>query len=76
MEQLQTLQKVDATLEKIRQVVSANPDGPSQQFYEKDGLLYRRWMPPHYCSDDMAVEQVILPVQCRQELIIFGEESV
>ena len=22
-------------------------------------------MPPHRCSDDMAVEQLILPVQCR-----------
>ena len=62
MEQLQNLQKVDVTLEKIRQVVSTNPDETSQQFYEKDGLLYRWWMPPHR-SDNMAVEQLILPVQ-------------
>ena len=33
--------------------------------YEKDGLLHRRWMLPHRCSDDMAVEQLILLVQCR-----------
>ena len=31
-EQLQTLQKVDSTLEKIRQVVSTNHEGTSQQF--------------------------------------------
>ena len=68
MEQLQNLQKVDITLEKIRQVVSTNPDGISQQFYEKDGLLYRRWMLPHH-SDDMAVEQLILLVQCRHGVL-------
>ena len=44
--------------------MSTNPDGTSQQFYEKDGLLYRWWMPPHCFSDDMEVEQLILPVQC------------
>ena len=43
--------------------MSTNPDGTSQQFYEKDELLYRRWIPP-YRSDDMAVELLILPVQC------------
>ena len=61
--QLWTLQKADSTLEKIRQVVSTNHDGTSQQFYEKDGLMYRRWIPPHRCSDDMQVKQLILPVQ-------------
>ena len=70
MEQLQNLQKIVATLEKIRQVASTNPDGnSSQQFYEKDGLLYRWWMPPHYCSDDMTVEQLILPVQCQHGVL-------
>ena len=72
MEQLQTLQKVDATLEKIKQVVSTNPDGTSRQFYGKDGLLYRCWMPPHRCSDDMAVEQLILPVQCCYGVLQLG----
>ena len=36
-EQWQTLQKVDDTLEKIRQVVWTNPNGTSWQFYEKIG---------------------------------------
>ena len=65
MGQLQKLQKVDPTLEKTRQITSTNTDEASQKFHEKDGLLYRWWMPPHYCSDDMAVEQLILPVQCQ-----------
>ena len=68
-EQLRTLQKAGNTLEKIRQVVSTNPDGTSQQFYERDGLLYRRWRPPHHCSDGMEVEQLILPVQCRSGVL-------
>ena len=56
MEQLQTLQKDDTTLEKIRQVMSINLDGTRQQFHEKDRLLYRQWMQPHHYSDDMEVE--------------------
>ena len=66
IEPLQNLQKVDATLEKIRQATSTDLDGTSQQSYEKNGLLHRRWMPPHCCSDDMAIEKLILPVQCCQ----------
>ena len=69
MEQLQNLQKVDPTLEKIRQVTSTNTDETNQQFYEKDGLLYRLWMPPHCCSGDMAVAQLILSVQCRHGVL-------
>ena len=49
--------------------MSTNSDGTSQQFYEKDGLLHRRWKPPHRCSDGMEVEQLILPVQCRRGVL-------
>ena len=49
--------------------MSTNLDGTSQQFYEKDGLLYTQWMPPHNCSGDMAVEQLILPVQCHHGVL-------
>ena len=43
MEKLKAFQKADPTLEKIWQGRTNTPDG---QFYEKDGLLYRRWVPP------------------------------
>ena len=49
--------------------MSTNPNGTSRQLYEKDGLLYRRWMPPHRCCDGMEVEQLILPVQCRSRVL-------
>ena len=45
------------------------PDETGQQFYDKDGLSYRWWMPPHHCSDNMAVEQLILPVQCHSGVL-------
>ena len=69
MDQLKNLQRTDPTLEKIRTVVTTNPDAISQPFYEKDGLLYRRWLPPHPCSNDLEVEQLVLPVPCCQGVL-------
>ena len=62
MEQLQNLLKVDATLEKIRQVLSSNSNRTSQHFYEKMGCCIDGGC--HHHSDDMAVEQLIIPVLC------------
>ena len=38
-------------------------------FFKKDGLLYRRWVPPQHNSDDMEIEQLVLPEQCRQRVL-------
>ena len=45
MEQLKAFQNTDPTLEKIWQGMMNSRDG---QFFEKDGLLYRRWVPPQH----------------------------
>ena len=66
MEKLKAFQKADPTLEKIWQGRTNNPDG---QFFEKDGLLYRRWVPPQHGYDDMEIEQLVLPEQCHQGVL-------
>ena len=49
--------------------MTTNPDATNQPFYEKGGLLYRRWLPPHRCSNDLEVEQLVLPVPCCQGVL-------
>ena len=65
MEKLKAFQN-NPTLKKIWQGRTNNPDG---QFFDKDGLLYRRWVPPQHGSDDMEIEQLVLPEQCRQGVL-------
>jgi len=43
-------------------------DRTSQQFFEKDGLLYRKWVPPQQNSGT-EIEQLILPERCRQGVL-------
>ena len=63
-EQLSNLQKTDQTLTKIWEGMQTSLDGTSQQFFEKDGLLYRKWVPPQENSE-MEIEQLVLPERCR-----------
>lgn len=66
MEQLKDFQKADSTLEKIWQGMTNSPDG---QFFEKDGLLYRWWVPPQHGSEDMEIKQLVLPEQCSEGVL-------
>ena len=65
LKQLRNLQKADPTLEKIWKGMKNSFDGMSQQFFEKDGLLYRKWVPPQNNSNEMEIEQLVLPEGCR-----------
>ena len=39
-------------------------------FFTRDGLLYRRWIPPgRGDEEEMAVEQLVLPRQCREMVL-------
>ena len=70
-EQIQAWQESDATLVKVRDYASSQPEdgteGENVFFYTKDGLLYRHWQPRKRGKDGVqAVEQLVLPTQCRQ----------
>ncbi|XP_064389549.1 uncharacterized protein LOC135337548 [Halichondria panicea] len=70
-EQIQAWQESDATLVKVRDYASSQPEdrteGENVFFYRKDGLLYRHWQPRKRGKDGVqAVEQLVLPTQCRQ----------
>ena len=65
-EELRTLQETDTTLEAVRRAASGEACSAGEGFFRRDGLVYRRWTPPGCDTEDMAVEQLVLPLQCRQ----------
>ena len=38
-------------------------------FFKKQGLLYWCWTPPGRDADEMSVEQLVLPRQCRETVL-------
>ena len=64
-EELQKLQEEDPTLSAIRKAAKGDASTAGVGFFKKGGLLYRRWIPPGRDEEEMSVEQLILPQQCR-----------
>ena len=62
---LEQLRNLDPTLEKIWKGMKNSFDGMSQQFFEKDGLVYRKWVPPQKNCNEIEIEQLVLPEECR-----------
>ena len=68
-EHLKELQDKDSSLYTVRQAASHPNSGGC--FY-KDGLLYRRWCPAGRDPELMEVEQLVLPVECRQKVMLIA----
>ena len=68
-EELQKLQEEDPTLSVIRKATSGDISAAGVGFYKKEGLLYRHWTPPGRVEDDMSIEQLVLPQQCREMVL-------
>ena len=65
-EELRRLQNDDDTLTSVRKTAAgktdSEPDGTG--FFERDGLLYRRWVPVGECMERHR-DQIVLPKKCR-----------
>ena len=61
---MERLQAEDSTLVAVRATseVGAQTAGPC--FFRCDGLIYRWWEPLGCEGAELAVEQLVLPVQC------------
>ena len=67
--ELRVLQEDDATLHHARSVADGTPTaGGGEEFFRRDGLLYRRYTPPGK-DEDAAVEQLVLPIRCRPAVL-------
>ena len=67
-QQLQELQEKDESLAPLRGLIKPQSDAQIGDFYVRDGLLYRKWLPPGR-SEEMMVEQLVLPSVCRSTVL-------
>ena len=66
--ELRHLEEVDPTLTKVRAAAQGEVNSAGQNFVEWNGLVYRRWV-PRTQDEEMAVEQVVLPKECRRTVL-------
>ena len=64
------LQKEDPSLAKLK--VGAG-EQQETHYYLSDGLLYRRWIPKGH-NAELAVDQLVLPAQCRRAVLQLAHE--
>ena len=67
--ELQLLQETDPSLEDARRIADGEPALTGHKFCRQDGLLYRQYTPPMKSDNPTVVEQLVLPNQCRQEVL-------
>jgi hypothetical protein len=72
-EELIQLQKEDDTLESAWKAAKGEVSTAGPGFFERDGILYRRWI-PHGQDDDTPIEQLVLPTQHRGEVLKLAHE--
>ena len=65
-EKMKKLQHSDSTLEGAWKVARGEPGPVGKGFFEKDDLLYLHYVPPGSSDEDDEVEQLVLPVGCRE----------
>ena len=63
-DKLRQLQEQDMTLEAVRGAVRGECSTAGRGFFVRDGVVYRRYVPPG-CGEEEAVDQLVLPTQCR-----------
>ena len=69
MTEFRELQQKDPTLQQCREAAEGHPSTAGIGFYQRSGLLYRRWMPPRQGTDGVEVEQLVLPKECREGVL-------
>ena len=66
-DELKTLQETDPTLVGIRDTLDGW--GSTAGFFRRNGLIYREWVPRGHNGAQMAIEQLVLPLQCRKTVL-------
>lgn len=70
--ELRKLQEEDPEIQKLRELAIENCEVEKGTcYYLKEGVLWRRWRPPHVEVDDgmWDVNQIVVPKRCREELL-------
>ena len=67
--ELSKIQQEDDSLEAIRQAARGGVSTAGRGFFEKDGLIYRKWTPPGQDDGEMTIDQLVLPSPCRKAVL-------
>ena len=68
-EQLGRLQREDDSLASIRELVSRLDNSDSNGYFERDGLIYQRWVPKGRDQSSFLVEQLVVHQKCRRVVL-------
>ena len=68
--ELNQLLNSDPSLENLK---ITGTDSSKTHYYLEEGLLYRRWIPKD-CGPEYAVDQLVLPSQCRKAVLQLTHE--
>ena len=72
-EELRDMQEKDDSLAAVRKAAIGGVSTAGTGFFEREGLLYRRWT-PRGRDEDMAIEQLVLPTPCRKTVLQLAHE--
>ena len=67
--QLRVLQEADASLDAARKLARDHPCSTGVGFFLRDGLLRRRWTAGGQHRQEPAIEQLVLPTECRKVVL-------
>ena len=68
MQEMQQSQEEDETLATVRKEADREIKQAERGFFEKEGLIRGRWIPPGR-DEEMVVEQLVLPWKCRRVVL-------
>jgi predicted aspartyl protease len=72
-EEMSQHQEDDPTLAKIRNLVNQTNKDDSGQFFKRNGLYFRRWVPRGQ-GEEMEIEQLLIPSTCREAVLKLAHE--
>ena len=73
--ELRSMQQADESLQAVHQVARGQPSTiAGQGFFERDGLLYRRWILSQSMGGGSEIEQLVLPTLCRKAVLQLAHE--
>jgi len=67
--ELADMQEADETLVAVNKAAEGTPSTAGGGFFKRGGVVYRWWTPPGSDAEEMAVEQMVLPKQCRKTVL-------
>ena len=68
------MQQADESVQAVRQVARGQPSTVGQGFFEREGLLYCRWIPSQRMGGGSQIEQLVLPTPCRMAVLQLAHE--